>query len=342
MKHASCWLSVLVPAYDVQDYVEECLLSVIHQAGPGVEIIVVNDGSSDATGDVVAAVERRHADVVTARDHAVNRGIGATRNRLVDMARGEYLWFVDADDSVRMGAVESLRRIVDRHRPDLVLCDYSRHRGRHERRGRTFAGPSRTLVSDTSALVAGLFEAGQLHPWSKISRRALWQNDLRFPDGRVFEDVTVMPRLAIRAANAYHEPEPWVTYRQWPGSILATMNPRKCIDLTRALADFPADLRARDAWLSKRALFAMRHYSARHFVGAMRHLARCDQPTVAREAAAKCLGYFLQSIDGQIDRLLSHYLKRGWVWRWLRLQHWIRVAGRGTGTTPGSRLPIGL
>ena len=341
MHHIPCWLSVLIPAYNVQDFVAPCLESILTQILPGVEIVVVNDGSTDSTGRVVADMQRRHSAVLTACDHAVNHGIGTTRNHLVERARGEYLWFVDADDTMNMGAMASLQRIVARHRPDLVLCDYSRCRGQRERRGTTFAGPSDTMVSDPSALVAGLFEAGQLHPWSKISRRSLWTDDLRFPAGRVFEDVTVMPRLALRAATAYHVPQPWISYRQWEGSILATMNPQKCVDLTLALVDFPVDARRQAVRLSSRAVFAMRHYAARHFVGAMRHLSRCEQPLVAQRARAECLRHFMQAIEQQLDWLGGRYLRRGWVWRWLRLKHWVRVAGGGRFVVPRPAVPVG-
>ena len=326
MHHATAWLSVLIPAYNVQEYLAECLESILVQARHGVEIIVVNDGSGDATGAVAAAFQHRYAGIVTIHNHTVNQGISLTRNRLLEMAHGEYLWFVDADDTMKPGAIASLENIVARHAPDLVLCDYSRRRGRRERRCRSFSGPSRQVIRDTSALVAGMFAGGQLHPWSKISKRSLWSADLQFPAGRVFEDVTVMPRLAIRAATAFHEPEPWIEYRQWPGSILATMNPRKCVDLTRGLADFPADLRARGVCLSKQAIFALRHYAARHFVGAMRHLSRWDDPETAQQARRECRRFFLQTIEEQLDWLNGQYLRRGWLLRWAKLKHWMQVA----------------
>mgnify|MGYP003337561915 FL=1 len=328
MIDTACWLSILVPAYRVESYIGECLDSVLTQAGAGVEVVVIDDGSGDATATVIADRFRRHPGQVRVATHAVNQGIATTRNHLVDLARGDYLWFIDADDTMTAGAVDALRRIVDRHAPDLVLCDYHRRRADRERRGRTFAGPSRTVVTDVSVLLAGMFEAGQLHPWSKISSRSLWHDSLRFPDGRVFEDVAVMPRLAAEAVRAWHAPEPWIRYRQWAGSIVATMNPRKCVDLASALADFPADLRRRGVQLSDRAVFAMRHYAARHFVGAMRHLSRGHDAAECRRARVECRLLFLRSIEGEFDWLARQYLRRGWLWRWARLRHWFREAAQ--------------
>lgn len=321
---STCWLSLLVPAYNVERHVGECLRSILAQRLAGVEVLVVDDGSIDSTDARIAECRRRHPDRLDADFRTENRGIAATRNQLLQAARGEYIWFIDADDTMRPGAVEALRTVVDRHAPDLVMCDYLRRGRRRLRHGSAFAGPGRTVIDDTSTILVGLFAAGQLHPWSKISRRALWNESLRFPVGRVFEDVAVMPKLASRARTAYHVPEPWIEYRQWSGSIVANMNPTKCLDLVRASADFCTDLRRPGLRLSEDALFAARHYAARHFIRAMRHLERDPEQHVCRPLQGECLALFAQAIDRQFGWLLRRYLQRGWLWRWARLQYWLR------------------
>jgi len=336
MDEAMCWLSILIPAYNVDRYVAACLQSVVAQASRGIEVLVVDDGSTDSTPTVIADWQRRHPDVLRVRMHACNRGIAATRNHLVSLARGDYLWFVDADDTLLPGAIGGLREVVDRHAPDLVLCDYRRSGRRGEHRGKTFAGPGRTILRDPSTILAGLFTAGQLHPWSKISRRLLWSQSLLFPEGRVFEDVAVMPRLASRAATVYHVPEAWVCYRRWEGSIVATMTPRKCIDLVRASAEYPEDVRQQGLRLSERALFASRHYAARHFIRAMRHVRHGDDPAIRHEARLECLSLFLRALDEQPGWLMRRYLAKGWLWRWARLRHAIREATRDSAVPGGS------
>lgn len=328
MPEATQWLSVLVPAYNAAPFVAECLGSILSQWQPGVELVVIDDGSTDSTRAVVTEVARRHPGRVTLARHEHNQGLSVTRNELIRAANGEYVWFIDADDLLIAGAIRGLRAIVNRHAPDLVLCDYLRTSTNRVRRGSSFAGPSRTIISDTSTILAALFEAGQLHPWSKISRRALWSEPLEFPHGRVFEDVTVMPRLACRASTVYHEPEPWVSYRKWAGSIVATMNPRKCIDLVRASAEFPAAVQRRGLRLSDRALFASRHYAARHFIRAMRHLAEWHEQDASRHARGECLALFEEAIEGQSAWLMRRYLQRGWLYRGAQLRYWMSRAAR--------------
>jgi len=339
MHDDTCWLSVLVPAYNATHHVGECLDSVLAQQTTGVEVVVVDDGSTDSTATVIADRQRRQPDRIRLRRQTQNRGIATTRNHLVREARGTYLWFIDADDTMVPGAIEALRTVVNRHAPDLILCDYRSTDGRRTRRGSTFAGPKRTLVSNTSTILAGLFEAGQLHPWSKISRRSLWTDALRFPDGMVFEDVAVMPKLASRVANVYYAPDPWVCYRKWSGSIVATMNPRKCLDLTRASLDFSADLRRPGLVLTDRALFAARHFAARHFMRAMIHLRSSDDSPFAQGVRRQCLESFEQAVDGEIPWLMRQYLRRGWFLRLTRLRHWIHEAGRASGSRSGAAEP---
>jgi len=326
MQQSSRWLSILIPAFNTQDYIRECLDSLLVQNLDGVEIVVVNDGSLDDTGNIVAGYQQRHSEIFRVLNHAVSQGVAVARNLLVDSARGDYLWFVDADDTMTAGAVDGLRRVVASDAPDLVLCDYSRGRSRPGRRGTPFCGPSRVVLNDPCEILSGMLESGQLHPWSKITSRRLWVSGPRFPAGRVFEDVAVMPRLAIRAATAVHVPEQWIFYRQRPGSILASMNPRKCIDLSLALVDFPRDVRERGLQLSDRAEFALWHYAARHFVGVMRHSRAWPNAAIRRQTQGECLELFLQAIERRLDQLLFEYLRRGWMWRWMRLRHWVQVA----------------
>lgn len=324
MRDSSCRLSILIPAYDAAPHIGTCLASVLAQWRPGVEVVVVDDGSTDTTEAVLADIGRRHPECLRIHHRSQNRGVAATRNELVRLARGDHLWFIDADDAMLAGAIDRLLDVVDRHDPDVVLCDYERAGERWRRIVSTFRGPGRTLVTDASVILAGLFEAGQLHPWSKISRRSLWAGPLEFPVGRVFEDITVIPELASTATSAYHTPEPWVQYRKRAGSIVATMTPRKCLDLVRASADFPAHIQRRGLHLTRRASFAARHYAARHFVRAVRYLETEADTAEAPHMLTECMALFTQAVEGEAAWLLHEYLRRGWIWRWSLLQRALR------------------
>jgi glycosyltransferase involved in cell wall biosynthesis len=319
------WVSILIPVYDVAAYLEECIDSVMRQAGEGVEVIALDDRSTDGSHALLLDLAARFDGRLRVLRHERNRGLSAARNTLIDAASGAYLWFLDADDKLLPGALAELRDIVERHAPDLVLCDFRvwrerarlKHRLRGEMHRRTFDGPSSQPSRDRCAALAGMLMTGQLHAWSKIGRRALWADDLRFPPGRYFEDMATMPLLALRAGSFYHQPRPWVAYRQRGDSILGTMTLQKCLDQSRALDGLARALAAsggacRD---DARVRLAMAHQSARNLMGAMRFLRTQDAAASVAERVRQDFRELSPLSPRQLERA---YLRRGWWLRCLR------------------------
>lgn len=323
---ATPWLSLLLPMYHVRPWLAACLDSLLGQeALEGVEILLLDDASDDGSYELAEAYATRFPGRLQLLRHERNRGVAAARNSLLDAARGDYLWFVDPDDLMLPGAIASLRATLQREPAlDVLMCDFRILREyfgpKHARRGelhmRSFIGPSRQRLSDRSRLVQGLFEAGHLQPWCKIVRRAIWPAGLRFPEGRFFEDTGVMPRVLLQARHYLHVPEVWIGYRKREGSVLATLDLKKLDDMSFALAGYGAQLRD----LDEAARFAQAYFGAATFVSACRH--------ASRQGAA--LGLYRerlwQTIDFDRTALRAQYLKRGWLWRWLRLAHWLRRA----------------
>ena len=237
------WLSILVPVYNVLPYLEECLQSVMDQADAGVQVLVLDDCSTDGSWALMQQLDQRWPGRLQLMQHERNAGLSAARNTMIDAATGDYLWFLDSDDKLLPGAIAGLSAIVKQHAPDAVLCDFSvwreaprlKHRLRGEAHRHSFQGPTLQRSQDRGALLAGLLRTGQLHAWSKISRRSLWDAGLRFPAGRYFEDMMTMPQMALRCSSFYYHPQPWVAYRQRANSILASMTPAKAADQSAAL-----------------------------------------------------------------------------------------------------------
>ncbi len=152
---ATPWLSVLVPVYNVRDYLAECVESVLAQApaDAGVEVLLLDDCSTDGSAEVMAALDARWPGRLRLLRHERNAGLSAARNTMIDAARGDYLWFLDSDDKLLPGAIAGLREVVGLHAPDAVLCDFAvwrerprlKHRLRGERHRNTFAGPHAAL-----------------------------------------------------------------------------------------------------------------------------------------------------------------------------------------------------
>lgn len=334
------WLSVLVPVYNVLPYLSECVESILEQIdGSGdVQILLYDDASTDGSGEFAQQLVQRWPERLSLLRGRKNAGLSMARNRLTDAATGEYLWFVDSDDKLLPGAVASLHQIVLKYAPDVVLCDFQvwrerpriKHRLRGEQHQRAFAGPSRQLCQDRNLLLAGLLSKGRLHAWSKVSRRTLWRgslngSDLNFPPGRSYEDISTIPLLALRAESFYHEPAPWVAYRQRSDSILATPNISKAMDQSSALRDFSRELKSTPSWSDQGARVGLARQAARNLTGAMRVLWRqvggMQQQEQVVALAEQVRQDFLHTSPLSPDELARWYARRGW---WLQRRKFLR------------------
>lgn len=334
------WLSILVPVYNVQSYLEECLQSVLAQwpAEGGVQLLVLDDCSTDSSWALMQQLDQRWPGRLQLLRHERNAGLSAARNTMMEAATGEYLWFLDSDDKLLPGAIAGLHAVVRQHAPDVVLCDFQvwrermqfKHRLRGEAHRRSFAGPARRLVRDGGQLLAGMLMAGQLHAWSKISRRALWGHAdsaaaVRFPVGRYFEDMATMPLMALQADSFFYVPQPWVAYRQRNGSILATMSTTKALDQSAALLPLAQALHAMPQLAQQPALrFALAHQAARSLMGAMRYVCQssADPAGPPPSALAEQLRQnFCAASPLSPEALAQAYWQRGW---WLRRRKFLR------------------
>lgn len=315
------WLSLLFPMYRVEPWLKACIASLQPQLDDGVELVFVDDASPDGSAALVEQLLPR-ARVIRQPE---NRGVSAARNRLLDEARGEHLWFIDPDDLVEPGVIPRLKALLGEHRPDLVTCDFrlfddgpatASLKPRH-RHIASFDGPAGVLMEDVNLRLRGLFVTGQFHPWSKIVRRACWPAGLRFPTGRVFEDMAVYPRLALHTPRHLHVAEVWIAYRQRGGSLLSSLDARRLDDWTASLDGLVAELPPLDA----DARFEIAHFCARTLLRAKRRRVQLGGEALAglKTDAER----FERSSPLSKRALLAEYFRRG---RWLRGLQWWRSA----------------
>ena len=200
-------LSVVVPVYGVEQYLAECLDSLLLDAPDGLEIIAVNDASPDGSGEILAKYAARDARVrVTTLAH--NGGLGAARNTGLDKARGRYVWFVDADDWLPPGTIAAVLRRLAQAGPtgadpiDVLIVDYARvyPDGRQEAFSATDIYPEPLpdtfTLADRPALLRSLHIA-----CNKVVRREfLIDTGIRFVAGW-YEDVSFSLPLMLSAGR---------------------------------------------------------------------------------------------------------------------------------------------
>lgn len=315
------WLSLLFPMYRVEPWLKACIESLKPQLDDGVELVFVDDASPDGSAALVQALLPQARLI----QQAENRGVSAARNRLLDEARGDYLWFIDPDDLVEPGVIPRLKALLAEHRPDLVSCDFrvfddgastASLKPRH-RHIASFDGPGNTLMNDVNQRLRGFFVHGQFHPWSKVVRRACWPAALRFPEGRVFEDMAVYPRLLLHTPRHLHVADVWIAYRQRGGSLLGSLDAKRLDDWTWALDGLAADLPP----LHEDARFEIAHFCARTLLRARRRRLQLGGEALA--GLTTDVARFARSSPLTRHELLAAYFKRG---RWLRGLQWWRSA----------------
>lgn len=315
------WLSLLFPMYRVEPWLKACIESLQPQLDDGVELVFVDDASPDGSAALVQALLPQARLIRQAQ----NCGVSAARNRLLDDARGDYLWFIDPDDLVEPGVIARLKALLAEHKPDLLSCDFrvfddgpstesTKPRHRHIA---SFEGPSGVLTNDVDQRLRGFFGHGQFHPWSKIVRRACWPRGLRFPEGRVFEDMAVYPRLLLHTPRHLHIAEVWIAYRQRGGSLLSSLDAKRLDDWTSALDGLAAELPT----LCEDTRFEIAHFCARTLLRAKRRRLHLGGEALA--GLKTDVERFERSSPLSRRELLAAYFRRG---RWLRGLQWWRSA----------------
>ncbi|MBF4162614.1 glycosyltransferase family 2 protein [Nocardioides acrostichi] len=189
-------LSVVVPAYDVEDYLPACLDSLLAQTYEPLEIIVVDDGSPDRSGEVADRYAAEHADIVRVL-HTANGGLGAARNAGTAVATGELLAFADSDDVVPPDAYSVLFKQLQRGGCEFVTGSIARWEGDRllEPRWMRRLHPRRVAFIDQHPEILG-----DVFAWNKLFRRSFWDRlELAWPEGVRYEDQPTLTTAYLQA-----------------------------------------------------------------------------------------------------------------------------------------------
>jgi len=187
-------VSIILPVYNVEKYLEECFISVKSQTYKNIEIIIVDDGATDDSGkiaDKLAAEDKR-----TVVLHKTNGGLSDARNKGMKIAKGEYITFVDSDDAIDKKFIEILVRHAQKNNADITQCNNSRNLEDFSK------GSGRPTVLTGKNAFVSLMKYKTIAPtaWGKLYKKSLFtNNNLDFPIGRIHEDTAVLYRLIYNA-----------------------------------------------------------------------------------------------------------------------------------------------
>ena len=184
-------ISIIVPVYNTSKYLNGCIKSLLHQTLEEIEIILINDGSTDTSESIIRKYKDKRIKYISKN----NEGIGKTRNLGIEIATGEYLSFIDSDDYVEPNFCEVMYEKAIKDKCDIVICDYyeDHNYGLKEIRFPTFPDASLKENPDILNMV-------NLGPCNKIYKRSLFKNkDNRFVENLKYEDAPLVVKLLLTA-----------------------------------------------------------------------------------------------------------------------------------------------
>lgn len=237
---ANISISVIVPAYNVQQFIDDCLHHIVEQMGPQHELIVVDDGSTDSTAARVEQVRAAHPQLRIVLQRQANQGISEARNAGLALARGDYIAFVDSDDRLLPGALAALDATIAARRPDVIATALRMWHPDAPRKDRDvfMSYPSGRLLTSLDEILVPFFDDRHMYIWCKVFRRAIYQQLAApvFPPQRLFEDVSTVPLLLLRCRSLVYLPQVLLAYRKHPVSITRVISAQWCRDFVTALA----------------------------------------------------------------------------------------------------------
>ncbi|KAA9234409.1 MULTISPECIES: glycosyltransferase [Aerococcus] len=241
-------ISIIIPIYNVEKYLIECLESVRNQTFTDFEVIMVNDGSSDASPVI--------ADNYCQRDkrfklfHQENQGQSAARNFGLSQAKGEYIFFLDSDDKIVENTLEILHRICQDKQSDIVIaaCKYFNNDGDYWMMG---SGTPTVNFYDSHAAIRKEEEGDPMlsftSPCCKLVKTDIVRQN-SFPVGRLYEDAATTYRWYMVANKIYYINLNLYAYRQRSGSTMATRGDNlvkhyndNVINLSHKISDLKSD-----------------------------------------------------------------------------------------------------
>lgn len=186
-------LSIIVPVYNSEKTVEKCLSTLSRQTLDGIEIIVINDGSTDKSPSIIEKYAKKFPNKIKYISRE-NKGIGFTRNEGIKIASGEFLGFVDSDDYITLDMFEKLYKKVITENADIAICNYMIVDDNNNQTKVFVDIPGNTSLQDKPEIINSIDFA----PWNKIYKKTLFK-DIHFPEKLKYEDLNTIIKVFSKA-----------------------------------------------------------------------------------------------------------------------------------------------
>ena len=221
-------ITVIIPVYNAEKYIKECLQSLYMQSYKNIDVLVINDGSTDGTINVIESFQKEHSDFILKIITEKNGGAARARNRGIQLATGKYISFFDADDIADSNMLEEMINVAHKKNADLITCDFYwmyQHKNVQEK-----------LYAPKSE--RDLFISAWAAPWNKLYRRSmLINNNVFFTEGYTYEDTSFYLKYIPYCKSIVHIDQPFIYWRQHNTSTMRKSQDKRISQIFPVLED---------------------------------------------------------------------------------------------------------
>lgn len=240
-------VAVVVPAYNVAPYIGQCLQSILNQDYQDLQIIVVDDGSTDDTKKIIEEYAGKDNRIIVISQP--NSGQSVARNTALKYVSAPFVTMVDGDDMLLPGIISQwVNALKDNSSCDIALSFFTSNFEKSNKRKHIKLWNN---ISGKECLLSMLYRKKKfsMSPWGSLMRTELWKG-IEFPPGKIYEDLATLWRIFLRSKGVLHTSVPGYYYRKRPDSAMNTFTPARlgildiCEDIVDKLANISPRLHA--------------------------------------------------------------------------------------------------
>ena len=214
-------VSVIVPVYNVELYLRKCVDSILNQSYRKIEIILVDDGSTDMSGKICDEYNNREERIKVI--HKKNSGLSSARNAGLEIAKGDYISYIDSDDYVNSFFIEELLGLCIKYNTGISCIGYKEFFSDGENTVSVISDECKPIIYDDISFIKEIVDSTKggvitYCVWSKLFRRDIVEG-IKFPEGKTYEDIMYTTVAILRAQQCVFKNEKLYNYRIREGSI---------------------------------------------------------------------------------------------------------------------------
>lgn len=209
-------ISIIIPIYNVEEYLEDCIESVIQQTYKNLEIILVDDGSTDNCLNICNKYKKKDNRIKII--HKENAGLSDARNVGIEFSTGQYIAFVDSDDFIEIDMYEILYQDLKDNRADIIGCDYYIYNTLKFSKSDIITKEKKIMSTEEALIEMSKLRGFGVIACNKLYKRQIF-DEIRFPIGKTSEDWFIMYKILDKAKKIVYNPIAKYYYRQRADSI---------------------------------------------------------------------------------------------------------------------------